>query len=238
MPHSSRTCDEWAGAGEAGKLVMPFNPAQSGKSKKPDAVKMKTPETYEGPRRLILEDPAVLIGCCAVRLPLGQPAACAADYPFGLAFRSTADSHRLPTCVGCQLAPTADFRRLPTCVGCQPSGVAFQLNLRLSSASDPTAPSNRSTACAADQSSSLPSDRSPACAFDRPSGPAFRTTCGLRRRPTLRPRLLTGPRLAPPADPSAMPSDEPPACAFDPSSGPTFQPTSSLRLRSTFRPCL
>jgi len=211
---------------------------QSGKSNKPDAVKMKTPETYEGPRRLILEDPAVLIGCCAVRLPLGQPAACAADYPFGLAFGSTADSHRLPTCVGCQLAPTADFRRLPTCVGCQPSGVAFQLNLRLSSASDPTAPSNRSAACAADQSSGLPSDRSPACAFDRPSGPAFRTTCGLRRRSTLRLRLLTGLRLAPHADPSAMPSDEPPACAFDPSSGSTFQPTSSLRLRSTFRPCL
>ena len=192
---------------------------------------MKTPETYEGPRRLILEDPAVLIGCCAVRLPLGQPAACAADYPFGLAFGSTADSHRLPTRVGCQLAPTADFRRPPTCVGCQPSGVAFQLNLRLSSASDPTAPSNRSAACAADQSSGLPSDRSPACAFDRPSGPAFRTTCDLRRRSTLRLRLLTGPRLAPPADPSAMPSDEPPACAFDPSSGSTFQSTSSLRLR-------
>ena len=199
---------------------------------------MKTPETYEGPRRLILEDPAVLIGCCAVRLPLGQPAACATDYPFGLAFRSTASSHRPPTCVGCRLSPTADFRRPPTCVGCQPSGVAFQLNLRLSSASNPTAPSKRSAACAADQSSGLPSDRSPACAFDRPSGPAFLSTCGLRRRSTLRLRLLTGLRLAPPADPSAMPSDEPPACAFDPSSGSTFQPTSSLRLRSTFRPCL
>jgi hypothetical protein len=168
---------------------MPFNPAQSGKSKKPDAVKMKTPETYEDPRRLILEDPAVLIGCCAVRLPLGQPAACAADYPFGLAFGSTADSHRLPTCVGCQLAPTADFRRLPTCVGCQPSGVAFQLNLRLSSASDPTAPSNRSTAYAANQSSGLPSDQSPACAFDPSSGSTFQPTSSLRLRSTFRPCL-------------------------------------------------
>ena len=81
---------------------------------------------------------------------------------------------------------------------------------------------------------------------DRPSGPAFRTTCDLRRRSTLRLRLLTGPRLAPPADPSAMPSDEPPACAFDhlparPSSqlpacafgrpsGPAFEP--NLRLSS------
>jgi len=57
MPHSSRTCDEWQGAGEAGKLVMPsirLNPANR-RNQMP--LKMKTPETYEDPRRLILEDP-------------------------------------------------------------------------------------------------------------------------------------------------------------------------------------
>jgi len=115
----------------------------------------------------------------------------------------------------------------------------FPTGLRLaSSAKLPASPSDSTSDSHRRQIHGQPSCRSPACAFDRPSGPAFLSTCGLRRRPTLRPRLLTGLRLAPPADRSAMPSNEPPACAFDPSSGSTFQPTSSLRLRSTFRPCL
>lgn len=122
------------------------------------------------------------------------------------------------------------MRRLPTCVGCQPSGVAFQLNLRLSSASDPTAPSNRSAACAVDQSSGLPSDRSPACAFDRPSGPAFRTTCGLRRLPILRPCPPMNLQLAPSIHLPARPSSQLPACAFGRPSGPAFEP--NLRLSS------
>ena len=112
---------------------------------------MKTPETYEGPRRLILEDPAVLIGCCAVRLPLGQPAACAADYPFGLAFRPAADLRRLPT-----------FRRRlptqpPTLIGVR-STASLPADLRLAPSTDPPA---------------QPSGRPATCAADRPSGPAF-----------------------------------------------------------------
>jgi hypothetical protein len=43
------------------------------------------------------EELAVLIGCCAFRLPLGQPATRAAVRPFGLAFRSASDLRRLPT---------------------------------------------------------------------------------------------------------------------------------------------
>jgi hypothetical protein len=183
---------------------------------------MKTPETYEGPRRLILEDPAVLIGCCAVRLPLGQPAACAADYPFGLAFRSTAGSHRLPNCVGCQLAPTADFRRLPTCVGCQPSGVAFQLNLRLSSASDPrpaflstsglrlrptlrpNLPDDLQLAPPIDPPAP-PLDRPATCAACRSFGHALRRTSSLRLRSIFRLDLPADLQLAPSFDLPALP---------------------------------
>jgi hypothetical protein len=157
--------------------------------------------------------------------------------------------------IDCRLSSATNLRQLPTCVVCQPSGVAFQLNLRLNigirsngqpsglssaCASDQSSvlPSDQSTACAFDQPSGSPSDSSPTCAGDRPSGPTFRSTCGLRRRLTFRLRLSTDLRPSPPADPPAMPSDESPACAFDSSSGSTFQSTSSFRLQSTFRPCL
>jgi len=136
---------------------------------------------------------------------------------------------RRPATVG----PTRGLRRR------LPLRPRLPIGLRLASiASLPALPSNSTSDSHRRQIHGQPSCRSPACAFDRPSGPAFLSTCGLRRRPTLRPRLLTGLRLAPPADPSAMPSDEPPACAFDPSSSSTFQPASSFRLRPTFRSCL
>lgn len=125
--------------------------------------------------------------------------------------------------IDCRLSSATNLRRLPTCVVCQPSGVAFQLNLRLNIGI---------------RSNGQPSCCSMACAFEQPSGPTFRPTCGLRRRLTFRLRLSTDLRPSPPADPPAMPSNEPPACAFDSSSGSTLQSTSSFRPRLAFRPCL
>jgi hypothetical protein len=219
---------------------------------------MKTPETYEGPRRLILEDPAVLIGCCAVRLPLGQPAACAADYPFGLAFRSTADSHRLPTCVGCQLAPTANLpaspsnstsdshrrqiqRPLPTDLRLTPPTnlpVCLPINLRL-------APSIHLPA--------RPSSRPPACAFVRPSGPAFEPNLRLSSVVASPAPPCANQRLAPPVNPwlclraslrpspganlPALPSRWPPTCADCQPSGSALEATSDSRQLLRSRRC-
>src|SRR5208283_3788052 len=160
---------------------------------------MKTPETYEGPRRLILEDPAVLIGCCAVRLPLGQPAACAADYPFGLAFRPASDLRRLPT-----------FRRRlptqpPTLIGVRSNGpfqpirglrrrpvFRFALRpisgLRLRPTLRPSLPDDLRLAPPIDPPAP-PLDRPATRAACRSFGHAFQPTSSLRLRSTFQPCL-------------------------------------------------
>jgi len=179
------------------------------------------------------EELAVLIGCCAFRLPLGQPATRAAVLPFGLAFCWP-----------------------PTCVVCQPSGVAFQRNLRLNiGVRSNGQPSCCSAACAAEQPSG-PTFR-PIC--DSRRRPTFR----LRLSNDLRPSPPADPPAMPSDGPPACafdhlparPSSQPPAFAFDQPSGPAIQPNlrlssvaasassafrslSSLRLRSIFQPNL
>ena len=190
---------------------------------------MKTPETCEGPRRLILEDPAVLIGCCAVRLPLGQPADCAADYPFGLAFRSASDSHRLPAFRRC--LPTQP----PTLIGVR-STASLPVALRLAPPNNPPAqPSGQPATYAADRPSgsalvtglrlappadpsAMPSDEPPACAFDPSSSSTFQPASSFRLRPTFRSCLRT----------------QPPTLIGRCIRGLRLVSTSGLRLQSTF----
>jgi len=143
---------------------------------------------------------------------------------------STADSHRLPTCVGCQLAPTADFRdcRLASAANlpASPSNSTSDSHRRQIQRPLPTdlrlAPPTNLPVCLpidlrlapSTDRPAQPSGRPAACAADRPSGPAS----------------WTGPRLAAALpDPSGHgPPTKPPACAFDPSSGPDLPPTLQL----------
>ena len=164
---------------------------------------MKTPETYEGPRRLILEDPAVLIGCCAFRLPLGQPAACAADlplrprFPINRRLSSATNLRRLPTCADCPLSPTADLRRLPTFRRRLPTQPPTHIGVRSNGPFQPIRGLRRR----------------PIFRF------AIRSISGLRLRPTLRPSLPVDLRLAPPIDFPAPPFDRPATFAACRSSG-------------------
>ena len=225
---------------------------------------MKTPETYEGPRRLILEDPAVLIGCCAVRLPLCQPAACAADYPFGLAFRPASDLRRLPT-----------FRRRlptqpPTLIGVRSNG-PFQpiYGLRRRPIFRFALRSISGLRLRSIFRLDLPADLQLAPSFDLPalplnltsdshrslhrrlrlvptSGLRLRSTLGCafgpasdrRRVPTFQLCLPDGLRLAPTANLPALPSKQLPTHANCCALGAAVRSTFDLRHRSSVRPCL
>jgi hypothetical protein len=115
------------------------------------------------------EELAVLIGCCAFRLPRGHPATCAANQPFGLAFRLTADLRRLPIL----------RRRLPT----QPPteyrhqiqrpAIRLISGLRLRPTLRPNLPANPRLAPPTDFPAP-PFDRRATVAACRPSGHAFR----------------------------------------------------------------
>jgi hypothetical protein len=204
---------------------------------------MKTPETYEGPRRLILEDPAVLIGCCAVRLPLCQPAACAADYPFGLAFRPASDLRRLPT-----------FRRRlptqpPTLIGVRSNGpfqpirglrrrpiFRFALRsisgLRLRPTLRPSLPDDLRLAPPINPPAP-PLDRPATCAACRSFGHAFRRTSSLRLRSIFRLDLPANLQLAPSFDLPALPLNLTSDSHRSLHRRLRLAPTSGLRLRST-----
>ena len=114
------------------------------------------------------------------------------------------------------------MRRLPTCVGCQPSGVAFQPNLRLSSASDPrpaflpisglrlrptlrpNLPDDLRLAPPIDPPAP-PFDRPATCAACRSFGHALRRTSSLRLRSIFRLDLPADLQLAPSFDLPALP---------------------------------
>jgi hypothetical protein len=118
-----------------------------------------------------------------------------------------------------------------TCVVRQPSGIAFQLNLRLISASDPTASHPVALQLAPSTNPpAQPSSQTAACAADRLSSSAFRPTCDRRRLPIHRPCHPMNLQLAPSIHLTARPSSQPPACAFDQPSGPAIQP--NIRLSS------
>jgi len=206
-------------------------------------------------------------GCCAVRLPSSQPPVCTGNQPFGLAFRSASDFHRLPTFRRC--LPTQP----PTDIGCQIQWPAFRSisNLRWRPTLRPSLPVNPRLAPPTDPPAP-PFDRPATCAACRSSGHAFRPASSFRLRRTFRldlpANLQLSPSINPPALPSkptsdshrllhppALPSDQPPAFAFDQSSSAAFEPNlrlssavassgdafrsiSSFRLRSIFQPSL
>jgi hypothetical protein len=147
------------------------------------------------------EELAVLIGCCAFRLPRGHPATCAANQPFGLAFRLTADLRRLPIL----------RRRLPT----QPP-TEYRRQIQRPAIRSVCDLRHRPIFRLALRSTSnlrwRPTIRQP-----------FRFIANLRWRPTLRPNHPANPRLAPPTDLPAPPFDRPATVAACRSTGHAFR---------------
>ena len=224
-----------------GAVGWTTNAGKSGKRKR---------QRPRGLWRFILEDLAVLIGCCVFWLPSDQPPVCTGDQPFGLAFRLTSDFHRRSFFRRC--LPTQP----PTLIGCQILRPAF---LSISSFRfRPTLRPNLPVSLQLSPSTNLPAQPSgqpSTCVFDQPSGSAFASTCDSRRLPILRPafrltsslRLRSIVRLNLPVNLSTCVSWSTFQFCLKPnlrlssaaaSSGAAVRFTFDSRLRSTFRPCL
>ncbi len=139
-------------------------------------VHTKTPETW-GLWRLILEGLAVLIECCAFRLPSGLLPVCTGDRPFSLAFQLTFDSR-----------PRSTFRRClptqpPTLIGCQILWLALRSvsSLRLEPTLRLNLPAYLRLASPINLPA-LPLHRPATFAACRSSGHAFRLTSSFRLR--------------------------------------------------------
>jgi len=125
--------------------------------------------------RFILEEVAVLIGCCVFRLLSNRPPICTGDQPFSLALRSTSNFRRRFIFRRC--LPT----QLPTLIGCQIVRPAFRSisSFRLRSLFRPNLPVDPRLASPINLPAP-PSYRPATCAACRSSSHAFQPTSSFR----------------------------------------------------------
>ena len=205
-----------------GAVGWTTNAGKSGKRKR---------QRPRGLWRFILEDLAVLIGCCVFWLPSDQPPVCTGDQPFGFVFRLTSDFHRRSFFRRC--LPTQP----PTLIGCCILRRCRPVHLRLASPinlpalpADPTSDSYRLLHLRLRLPSNLrlaPSTSLPAL----PSNSTLdsSTVASLRR---CRPAHL---RLAPPINLPALPVDPTSDLSIVVFSSSVVRLTLDSRLRLTFR---